>query len=151
MPILWSRKQPGAHIKALETVVTNYGVPVLCYVDSHRIFRFVAHGNSFWQRQRVRTDQAITQWGKVAEKCGIKVIFALSARAKGKIERPYRWLQDRIVRRCAREKVDNIQKARAFLQEERQRYNEQQIHSTTGEIPQFRFQNALKEGYFLFT
>lgn len=78
------------HIKSLESVVLNYGVAILWYVDSHRIFRFVAHGESFWQRQRIRTDEALTQWGRVAEKCGIKVIYALSPRAKGKIERPYR-------------------------------------------------------------
>lgn len=135
-----------AHIKALESVVTDYGVAVLCYVDSHRIFRFVASGASFWRHQRVKTDEVLTQWGRVAEKCGIKVIYALSARAKGKIERPYRWLQDRIIRRCARAQVDNIEQARIILQEERQRYNEHQVHSTTGEIPQIRFQNALKEG-----
>lgn len=135
-----------AHIKALESVARNYGVAVLCYVDSHRIFRFVAHGESFWQHQRIKTDEALTQWRWVAEKCGIKVIYALSARAKGKIERPYRWLQDRIVRRCAREHVDNIERARIILQNETRRYNEHQVHSTTGEIPQIRFQNALKEG-----
>lgn len=135
-----------AHIKSLESVVLNYGVAVLCYVDSHRIFRFVAHGESFWQHQRIKTDEALTQWRRVVEKCGMKVIYALSARAKGKVERPYRWLQDRIVRRCAREQVDNIEQARVILQDEQKRYNYHQVHSTTGEIPQIRFQNALKEG-----
>jgi len=28
---------------------------------------------------------------------GVDVIYALSPQAKGKVERPYRWLQDRIV------------------------------------------------------
>ncbi|MEO0166520.1 MAG: hypothetical protein ABIL39_10345 [candidate division WOR-3 bacterium] len=135
-----------AHIKALESVVRNYGVAVLCYEDSHRIFRFVGHGESSWQHQWIKTDEALTQWRWVAEKCGIKVIYALSARAKGKIERPYRWLQDRIVRRFAREHVDNIERTRIILQNETRRYNEHQVHSTTGEIPQIRFKNALKEG-----
>jgi hypothetical protein len=34
---------------------------------------------------------------------GVDVTYALSPQAKGKIERPYRWLQDRIVRICALE------------------------------------------------
>lgn len=135
-----------AHIKALESVVLNYGVGVLCYVDSNSVFRFVAHGQSFWRQQRIKTDEALTQWRWVVEKCGMKVIYAVSARAKGKVERPYRWLQDRIVRRCAREHVDNIEQTKVILQDEHQRYNYHQVHSTTGEIPQIRFQNALKEG-----
>ncbi|MBT9165157.1 MAG: hypothetical protein DDT23_01172 [candidate division WS2 bacterium] len=35
---------------------------------------------------------------------GVDVSYALSPEAKGKVERPYRWLQDRIVRTCALEK-----------------------------------------------
>jgi len=31
---------------------------------------------------------------------GVDVGYALSPQAKGKVERPYRWLQDRIVRTC---------------------------------------------------
>jgi hypothetical protein len=41
------------------------------------------------------------QWRQVMRLLGIDVIYALSAQAKGKIERPYRWLQDRIVRTCS--------------------------------------------------
>jgi hypothetical protein len=36
---------------------------------------------------------------------GVDVAYALSPAAKGKVERPYRWLQDRIVRTCAIEKL----------------------------------------------
>jgi hypothetical protein len=46
------------------------------------------------------------------------VIYALSPQAKGKIERPYQWLQDRIVRTCAREDIRTIEKAREVLKYE---------------------------------
>ena len=36
---------------------------------------------------------------------GVDVIYALSPQVKGKVERPYRWLKDRIVRTCAIEKL----------------------------------------------
>jgi len=49
---------------------------------------------------------------------GVDVTFALSPQAKGKIERPYRWLQDRIVRTCAIEKLTTIEEVRAVLKEE---------------------------------
>ncbi|MFH1903368.1 MAG: hypothetical protein ABIK20_04890 [Candidatus Omnitrophota bacterium] len=80
----------------------------------------------------------------------MKVIHALSPQAKGKIERPYQWLQDRIVRTCAREGVHTIDPAREVLRYEMDRYNNRQVHSTTGEIPSLRFQRAKKEGKSLF-
>ncbi len=76
----------------------------------------------------------------------MQVWYALSAQAKGKVERTYRWLQDRIIRRCAREHITEIEKAKFVLQQELHRYNEKQVHSTTGEIPGIRLQKAIKEG-----
>ena len=76
---------------------------------------------------------------------GVEAIFALSPQAKGKIERPYRWLQDRIVRTCAIEKLTTIDEVRAVLKEEVDRYNNHQVHSTTGEVPSLRFDKARRE------
>ena len=81
---------------------------------------------------------------------GVNVSYALSAQAKGKIERPYRWLQDRIVRTCAIEKITAVDDARAVLKEELDRYHNHQVHSTTGEVPSIRFEKAKKEGKSLF-
>ena len=81
---------------------------------------------------------------------GVDVIFALSPQAKGKVERPYRWLQDRIVRTCAIEKLTTVDEVRAVLKEELDRYNNHQVHSTTGEVPSIRFDKARKEGNSLF-
>ncbi|HID32436.1 MAG TPA: hypothetical protein EYP24_03555 [bacterium (Candidatus Stahlbacteria)] len=85
------------------------------YVDSHSIFRFVCHRRSFRYRQRLGTDEVMTQWRWVIEKCGMRVWHALSPQAKGKAERPYRWLQDRLVRRYAHERVTEIEPAREIL------------------------------------
>ena len=70
--------------------------------------------------------------------------------SKGKIERPYRWLQDRIVRTCARENLTTIDEVRSVLKEELNRYNNRQVHSTTKEIPNMRFEKARKQGNSLF-
>lgn len=64
--------------------------------------------------------------------------------------RPYRWLQDRIVRTCAIEKLTAIEEVRAVLKEEVDRYNNHQVHSATGEIPAIRFEKARREGNSLF-
>ena len=48
---------------------------------------------------------------------------------------PYRWIQDRLVRTCAREEISNIKDAQKILGKEIHRYNYKQVHSTTGEVP----------------
>lgn len=59
-------------------------------------------------------------------------------------------MQDRIIRTCALEGVGEVVEARYDLQEELDRYNNHQVHSTTGEIPSIRFESAITEGNSLF-
>jgi len=70
--------------------------------------------------------------------------------SKGKVERPYRWLHDRIVRTCAIEKLRTVDEVRAVLKAELHRFNNHQVHSTTWEIPSIRFEKAKKEGNSIF-
>lgn len=139
-----------AHIKAAQVLMQHYGIPLRYYVDSLRVFRFVQNRDSFWRKHVLQTDEADPQWKQVMKVLGIDVIHALSPQAKGKIERPYRWLQDRIVRTCAIEKLTTIEEGRAVLKEEINRYNNHQVHSTTHEIPAIRFDKARNEGNSLF-
>jgi len=138
------------HIRALEMVFLKYGLPYSYYVDSHRIFRFVQGRDSIWRKHYLLTDDVDTQWGQVMDDCGVKVIPALSPQAKGKVERPYGWLQDRLIRTCVRENVTDIKYAQEVLRQEVHRYNFRQVHSTTREVPYYRFQRALKEKKSLF-
>jgi len=139
-----------AHINAAESVMLTYGIPLRYYVDSLRVFRFVQGRDSFWRRHILQTDEADPQWRQAMKILGVDVSYALSPQAKGKVERPYRWLQDRIVRTCAIEKLTTIDEARSVLKEEIDRYNNHQVHSTTGEVPSIRFDKARKEGNSLF-
>ena len=139
-----------AHILALQTVVLKYGSPFLYYVDSHSIFRFVQGRDSVWRKHYTLTDEADPQWKQVMGDCNIKVTYALSPQAKGKIERPYGWLQDRVIRTCVRDNVTDIGQAQRVLNHEVHRYNYKQVHSTTQEVPYFRFQRALEEKRSLF-
>ncbi len=138
------------HILALQTVILRHGLPFAYYVDSHSIFRFVRGRDSLWYRHHLQTDQTTPQWKQVLEECNVKVIHSLSPQARGKIERPYGWLQDRLIRTCVREDVTKIQHAQKVLNQEVHRYNYRQVHSTTQEVPYFRFQKALKQKQSLF-
>jgi hypothetical protein len=139
-----------AHIQATQALVESYGIPLRYYVDSLRVFRFIQGRDSVWRKHVLETDDVDTQWGKMMRVLGVEVTYALSPQAKGKVERPYQWLQDRIVRTCALEKISAMEDVRAVLREEVDRYNHRQVHSTTKEIPSIRFHRAKNEGNSLF-
>ena len=148
--VLIKKETSWTHILALQTVILRYGLPYSYYVDSHSIFRFVRGRDSLWYKHHLLTDETIPQWKQVLEDCNVKVIHSLSPQARGKVERPYGWLQDRLIRTCVREDVTEIKQAQRVLTHELYRYNHQQVHSTTQEIPYLRLQKALKERQSLF-
>lgn len=115
-----------------------------------RVFRFVQGRDSFWRKHVLETDDVETQWRQMMRLLGVEVTYALSPQAKGKVEKPYRWLQDRIVRTCIYENLSALEEVRSVLKAEVQRYNRHQVHSTTGEIPNLRFERARREGNSLF-
>src|SRR3989339_23432 len=141
-----------AHISAIQSLILKYGVPLSYYVDQHQIFRYVKDRDkqTIWTRYTKFTDDVNPQWKMVLLDCGSKAIYALSPNAKGKIERPYQWLQDHVVRTCVREGVTDIARGRQILQAEVRAYNWQRVHSTTGEIPMIRFNRANKEKRTMF-
>lgn len=139
-----------AHIEAVESIVIKYGVPFAFYIDCHSIFRYVKGRDQRHMSYEKFTDDVDPQWKQVIKECGIKPIYALSPQAKGKIERPYGWIQDHLIRTCLRENVKDIKHAQRILNWERDQYNYKRIHSTTKEIPAKRFNSALKTKKSLF-
>ena len=147
---LVERETTWTNIIALKVVILRYGIPYSYYVDSYSVYRFVQGRDSNWRSHYKLTDEVDPQWKQVLDDCGVKVTYALSPQAKGKIERPYRWIQDRLARACYRERISDINQAQLVLNSLIQEYNHQWIHSTTGEIPYIRFQRALKDNRTLF-
>lgn len=138
------------HIQALESVVVKYGTPLAYYTDCHSIFRYLKGRDQRHMSFEKFTDDVDPQWKMVIKDCNIKPIYALSPQAKGKVERPYGWLQDHLIRTCIRENVKDINHAQRVLNAEREHYNYKQVHSTTLEIPSRRFNSALEAKKSLF-
>ncbi len=116
----------------------------------YAFFRFIQKRDSVWRNHVLQTDDVDPQWRQVMRSLKIGVTYALSPQAKGKIERPFRWLQDRIVRTCALEGISSLEDARSVLHAEVERYNNHQVHSTTGKIPAICFDQAKAAGNSLF-
>jgi flagellin-specific chaperone FliS len=148
----YEHESSWVHIEALQRVFTQFGCPLKYYADQHSIFRYVKNRDEerTWNNFSKFTDDISPQWKKVLEACSVDLTYALSPQAKGKIERPYRWLQDRIVRTAAKEKLTKLDELKEVLRNLVGKYNNVWVHSTTGEVPVERFENALNADCLLF-
>lgn len=147
---LWNKETSWAHIVALKAVVVRFGCPLKYYVDNHSIFRYVEKRDRTGRKFQTTEEDAIVQWKEVLKDLNVEVIYALSPSAKGKVERPYRWLQDHLVRTCVRENITKIDQAREILCHEINQYRFKRVHSTVREIPNLRFEKAIKDKRSLF-
>lgn len=147
---LWDKESSWAHIEAAKAVVMQFGCPLKYYPDSHSIFRYVEKRDSLYRKFDKTEEEAFVQWREVLKDLNIGITYALSPQAKGKVERPYQWLQDHLVRTCLRENVKRIEDGREILYQELGQYNNRRVHSTTKEIPVPRFEKALREGRSFF-
>ena len=140
------------HIDAAKDVILRYGCPHKYYAEQHSIFRFVKERDkhSPWNTYKKFTDDVSPQFKQVLEDCNVGLIYALSPQAKGKVERPYRWIQDRLVRTAARENISDLKNMQKILFDLIRQYNTRWVHSTTKEIPIVRFESALRDGKSLF-
>lgn len=106
--VLVRKESSWAHIQELQSTILKYGCPFSYYVDCHSIFRYVRGRDQLHNRFTKFTDDVDPQWKQVLKNCNIKPIYTLSPQAKGKIERPFGWIQDHLVRYCVCENVKDI-------------------------------------------
>ena len=138
------------HIVAVRYIFLKFGLPLRFYIDSDPIFRFVRGRDELYYRHHAFTDESRPQWTQILDECQVKPVFALSPQAKGKVERPYGWLQDHLVRLCYRENITTIAQGNQILGQEVNAYNFKRIHSTVEEIPHLRYQRAIRNKRNLF-
>jgi len=82
--------------KEKEIIIDNKDVPTNYY-------NYSAIKTEIERKHKKVTDESKPQFKQVLDDMNVKIIYALLPQAKGKVERSYRWLQDRIVRRSAGE------------------------------------------------
>lgn len=134
------------HILSLRNTLQKFGMPIAYYTDRHSIFTFNRNNGPHKRTYQIEVEDAEVQWKRVLAVLQIQAICAQSPQAKGKVESKFKYLQGRVVRRCAKEEVTTMEHAQQILDEEVQYYNECRIHEVTDEIPKERFERAVKEG-----
>src|SRR6266403_2106956 len=85
----------AAYLRLLYTLATECGLPTSIYMDQHGALQ---RNDDHWTlAEELRGRQDPTQVGVALQALGITAIYALSPQAKGRVERLWGTLQDRLV------------------------------------------------------
>jgi len=115
---LWARlvehDSTEENLRTLEGWLRQHGRPVAFYTDKASLF----HVNRPAGRdEQLRGVPARTQIGRALEELGIRGVLAHSPQAKGRIERAFGTLQDRLVKEMRVAGVRTLPEANGFLRE----------------------------------
>lgn len=91
----------------------RYGRPLAHYTDKNSIFR---SNRPATIGEQLRGERARSQFGRALQELGIEWIAAQSPQAKGRIERLFATLQDRLVKEMRLAGIASIEAANHFLQ-----------------------------------
>jgi Winged helix-turn helix len=95
------------YLRATRAYLEAHGKPVALYSDKHGIFRVNA-------KDAIGGDR-ITQFGRVLSELNIDIICANSPQAKGRIERAFGTLQNRLVKELRLAGISTVAAANAWL------------------------------------
>ena len=102
-----------AAVEVLRRWIECYGVPRALYTDWKNVYRRKATAG-----ERLRGEVAVTQFGRMCQKLGIRIIAASSPQAKGRVERNHGTHQDRLIKKLRRRGISSYEAANQYLEQE---------------------------------
>src|SRR6202521_4591472 len=93
--------------------IGKYGVPRALYTDWKNVYKRKAT-----PAEQLRGEVAVTQFGRMCQKLGIRIIAASSPQAKGRVERNHGVHQDRLVKKLRRRQMASYEAANQYLEQE---------------------------------
>lgn len=115
------------YVTLLRQLVTTFGLPVALYGD--RLNVFVRNDPHWTVEEQLRGLQDPTHFGRLLRELSIGYITAGSPQAKGRIERLWQTLQDRLVSELRLRGIATLEAANAFLPEFLADYNRRFTHA----------------------
>jgi transposase len=98
-----------ALMKATKNYLTGFGKPVALYSDRGCVYKVNIHNIE---------EEKVTQYKRALDEIDIRLIWARSPQAKGRVERLFKTLQDRLVKELRLRSISDIKTANEFLKEE---------------------------------
>lgn len=109
-------------MSVLQGYLGLFGLPRSLYVDKHSTYKTVRHPS---EDELLRGEEASTQFERACRELEIKLIHAHSPQAKGRIERVFATLQDRLVKELRLAAVSTLEEANRFLEAYLPKFNAQ--------------------------
>jgi hypothetical protein len=100
---------------SLERYIRRYGIPQSLYLDKHSTYKSQAKPTI---EEELSGAKQQSQFERACSELGATVIHAHSPQAKGRIERLFRTLQDRLVKELRIRNISAIPEANRFLDED---------------------------------
>ena len=91
-----------------------YGLPLAIYLDKHSTYKTTRQPDT--DELLKEKQQAETQFERALSELGIQTIHAHSPQAKGRVERSFRTLQDRLVKEMRLARAGSLEEANRFLE-----------------------------------
>lgn len=99
----------------------KYGLPMSIYLDRHTTYKSTGKPTI---EDELNNTKPLSEFERAMKELGVKVIHANSPQAKGRVERLFKTLQDRLVKEMRLEGIKTIEQANRFLKQYLPVYNE---------------------------
>lgn len=100
-----------AAVGVLRAWIHQHGVPRTLYTDWKNVYRRKATS-----AEQLRGEVPVTQFGRMCQKLGIRILAASSPQAKGRVERIHGVHQDRLIKKLRRQKIAHYEAANEYLE-----------------------------------
>jgi len=102
-----------AAANVLQAWIGKYGVPRALYTDWKNVYKRKAT-----PAEQLQGKGPVTQFGRMCQKLGIRIIAASSPQAKGRVERTHGVHQDRLIKKLRRKKIASYEAANEYLEKQ---------------------------------
>ena len=109
-------------MESFRCYINLYGLPVSVYLDRHSTYKTTREPSV---EESLRGERAQTQFARALKELGVKLIYAHSPQAKGRIERIFETLQDRLVKEMRLAGISTEDAANRFLETYLRGFNQQ--------------------------
>lgn len=110
------------YLEVTRQTFKNWGVPLALYADGSSIF-FTTNSKITIEEQLAGITKPTTQYSRMMEFLGVDLIRAHSSQAKGRIERLWNTLHDRLRTEFRRHNITTIEAANTFLKKYIPKFN----------------------------
>jgi len=92
--------------------IRKYGIPMSVYMDKHTTYKSPAEPSI---EEEINGTTPLSEFGRALTELEVQIIHAHSPQAKGRIERLFKTLQDRLVKEMTLRGINTIEEANRYL------------------------------------